>query len=340
MYRAQHKVAVEWLSLSLENFVAFGRQMGDPAARVVHLANTGRCGSTLLARMLAKGGCGRLISMSEPDFITHLQDMQYLDQLRTLPVSLADLVLAGFRVQCKPAAGLEDASCFLIKTRGGCVSFLPEISTAAPFVKQCFMYSDPLKSIASFLAVEKTLEDANYISDWFSLEKLLEVSRLLPPVPAWPTTEEEFAPLIVANDDPAVAEAVWRQIRARKEEAQGRKHDELNFWSFFIALHVLAFARSRVKGVEVATVAYEDLMTSPEEVLEPLLAACGIPSTAVPDCLEAMVEDSQEQSLFNQVNMRKHKRGPFSRSDLDKINDIFQDLGLPRVEEYKAMYIT
>jgi len=65
---------------------------------------SGRCGSTLLTHMLEKGGGNDLLTMSEPDFIFSLHLLRAKDAFKSMKHTLEDLLLAGFRVQCKSTA--------------------------------------------------------------------------------------------------------------------------------------------------------------------------------------------------------------------------------------------
>jgi hypothetical protein len=65
---AQKTNAVQLLTMSLKDFVKFGKEMvGEPRSKVVMLWCSGRCGATLFLQMVER--VPGVMTMSEPDFL-------------------------------------------------------------------------------------------------------------------------------------------------------------------------------------------------------------------------------------------------------------------------------
>jgi len=54
--------------------------------------------------MLESGGGSRFLSLSEPDFLFDIHNLRAAGATQKMPISMGELLLAAFRIQCKPSA--------------------------------------------------------------------------------------------------------------------------------------------------------------------------------------------------------------------------------------------
>jgi len=133
--------------------------------------------------MLESGGEGSLLALSEPDFfplILHI--LRENHGLHNLPVSVDSLLLAGFRLQCKPILSKPHIKCYLIKSHSVVIALVPAIVRACPFVEHIWNYRAPTKTIASYQSIHSMLNTETKMGSNF-LAKILNKLSLLPPHP-------------------------------------------------------------------------------------------------------------------------------------------------------------
>ena len=67
MYINQFNLCSELIRMPLESFLQLADEIGDPKGKLVILSNTGRCGSTLLAKLFED--LPNTVSISEPEIL-------------------------------------------------------------------------------------------------------------------------------------------------------------------------------------------------------------------------------------------------------------------------------
>ncbi|TRY63442.1 hypothetical protein TCAL_16609 [Tigriopus californicus] len=151
LYAAQFQLAETIVRVSLEHFVQFSQELGDPEANVISLYSTGRCGSTLLTQMME--GVPNTIVMSEPMFQTNLLMDSKGELINTRTThDMKEIIRAGYRVQCKPITTRQVDS-FVLKSVSLVVKTAAQTQEACPFVKNVFMHRSPKPNIQSFRAM-------------------------------------------------------------------------------------------------------------------------------------------------------------------------------------------
>jgi len=152
--------------------------------------------------MLESGGQGKLVSLSEPDFFRHLMNIQhkYHRFSNFSNISLDELLLAGFQLQCKLIQSKPHINCYVIKPRSSVIALVPSIARACPFVEHIWNYREPTKTIASYQSFHRMLNVQQKQEQKSLLEKHLSALGLLPPHPVAQVGVETFSSFIPEGD--------------------------------------------------------------------------------------------------------------------------------------------
>ncbi len=303
---AQFDKAEELITMSLNNFFKLGRiaqKRAEESSRILLLSNTSRCGSTLLTAMLE--ALDGTVTMSEPDFLTHVST--FLG--RGVDIPAADILRAGFALQCKQSVSRPPTRLFILKSMGYSAGLIPLVAKTCPGVSHAFMYRSPDKNIAS----------------------IISTAGLVP-------FKDNFA--MMAN---------LLTLEGCKHEAAARElareilndYTLVNFSSYLWALMMLCFKESRDRlDISIHPLSYEELLEDPAGTISRLLDHCGYnDKTHIDRCLEAMSRDSQSKSAISRDKIRKHKKAGFTDGEVGIINSIFRRLGLPPMDKYLELVL-
>ncbi len=162
VYANQLRLAYELVTVPLRHFARLAEMAPDleKSVRVLLLSSTGRCGSTLLTKML-EGLGGRVLSMSEPDFINHICHWG-----KEMSEPADDLLRAGLRLQVNKKETVRDGvRLVVVKTRSVNVSLIPNVSRASPYVRHAFMYRNPRSNIASQISMFREFHKVANLED-------------------------------------------------------------------------------------------------------------------------------------------------------------------------------
>ena len=152
-YEAQRRHAGMLYALPYEEVVALAAEV-QPAWRdtpIVFLHSTGRCGSTLLCRLL--GDAAATVSVSEPDFYSQLvvladgADPAKARQLAAVTAACTRLLVAQLR-ETHPAA-----QSVVLKLRGMAVFAADLMARDLPEARNLFLYRNAVDTVDSFFAM-------------------------------------------------------------------------------------------------------------------------------------------------------------------------------------------
>ena len=152
-YEAQRRHAGMLYAVPYEEVVALAAEV-QPAWRdtpIVFLHSTGRCGSTLLCRLL--GDAAATVSVSEPDFYSQLvvladgADPAKARQLAAVTAACTRLLVAQLR-ETHPAA-----QSVVIKLRGMAVFAADLMARDLPEARNLFLYRNAVDTVDSFFAM-------------------------------------------------------------------------------------------------------------------------------------------------------------------------------------------
>lgn len=145
-YDAQRKHAVKVYSLGFDQFHKLAEGLDDDAENVGFLFSTGRCGSTLLVKLL--GTSPQVIAISEPDIYSQaiLAEIPPDDAAKILRDTTR--VLSTIHRRRSPTA-----SFVLIKLRSQCVHVGDHFRRADPRYRNLFLYRNAVDVVNSFYSL-------------------------------------------------------------------------------------------------------------------------------------------------------------------------------------------
>ena len=295
--------ATKVIKMSIEDFVNLAGKLGDPTLLVVWISNTGRCGGTMLSQLFETVS-GTLV-IHEPDPPTNLY---HLFEDKELTFSDYEIRLQStLRIMCKPRRGITR---ICIKPRPICGKMMLDISQQCLYIRQLFVYRNCLDTLKSWLGifaydpytvVVRSCVDAV----WFSnicpyMRNLLLyhfVSKLkdAKELPKYPTT----ACLLVYN------------------------------WANQIKIAYNAISRDP----HILPVKYEDIMTTPNEIVEQIFDDVGIDRKYVNVALMSFSRDSQRGSAVSRERVDDASSRFMSRVETIKSNDALHAYNLPSLGE-------
>eukprot|EP00048_Salpingoeca_helianthica_P002520 m.57994 g.57994 ORF g.57994 m.57994 type:complete len:435 (+) comp12148_c1_seq1:66-1370(+) len=257
--------------------------------RVLFVHSTGRCGSTLLSKMLA--AMSNVCSLAEPDIYSHLSVFAVMHEAK-LPRSLVGrLARAATFLHARPGAAADIVA---IKTRSMAVHAADAFHAAIPEAKTVFLYRGLLATVDSycmafFSAPVNRFTRAVGIDSWF----LFKSNAFAPYVPA-------IAPLV-------------RDPRFSADPALYTRLGAVGLTGMMWLAAMDTAARLQAQGVFDAVLRYEELVVQRFALVGKLLQACSLPGAPVDDATAARVmsEDSHGSAARTASSRRRTSaKGP------------------------------
>lgn len=315
-FMVQFSQAIEVLSIPLHHFIRFADDLGDPKGNVVLLSNTGRCGSTLLTRMME--GVPNTIALSEPDFITNV-DLRLFSVRSRFRVTQANypefiqnnpdkLLEAGIRVQCKPIK-FRQVDHMILKTRNVSASLAANVARVCPYVRHIFMYRAPRKNFTSYMSMVGAFP--SILNNLF-MPDVVEVMMNV------------ASPIHTNFDD--VIELLIKDVR--------RDYNHLRCWAEVWCMLILCYLEYTNKGlVNFFPIDYDELIRAPEKNLRALLGHCHMPTENLEKCLRALSRDSQKGCNLSQDNLRSRKRDFTDKQEI-MLNEVMRKFNFPDIDSW------
>jgi hypothetical protein len=261
-YATQFDRAERALQMSFGDFLALAETLPDPP-NPVFVFSIGRCGSTLLSRMLA--GVPGVWSLSEPDAPTNMAAARAV----LAPSEKAALARAQAQVLFRPPAGM-DVSTFVIKFRSFSIFDLKPWLTAFPGARHLFLWRDA--------------------AGWANSISLLEQAVF----PGRDLTTREFLDLRWEM----LTAGASRDLYARYDDlslSHGNSEAGLAaIWALSMEQLMGEIAARR----PLVPMSYASLNGAREASVALLLDACGLPAAMAERALRAYDRHSQDDSLL------------------------------------------
>jgi hypothetical protein len=241
VYTEQYSQALSVVALPFADFLTLARQIPLPKNLVV-LYSTGRCGSTLASRILAR--IPDVWSISEPDCLTNfaLQRGEMSDEI------MVDILSAAMRFICLPAS-IAKIETVVVKPRSEQVFLMAKTAKALPEIRNLFMYRAA----------------AGYVN---SISRM--VQRVFGGPAFWnnPDMADTVWYFATANGRSKLAQEI---VQTRE-----RPLDYLEMFVVAWMLRMQAYRQVLDQGVDVVALEYEELNANRRLETERLLAACGL----------------------------------------------------------------
>lgn len=269
LYQAQNKHAQYLVSASFDTLDRLGTRAALRIKRIAFLFSVGRCGSTLVSRMLSVAP--GVISLSEPDVYSQLVYLRQHDGSRDEEITEIARLCAPFLF----GSALDSIELLVVKPRSFGTELAPLLWRAHPQMRAVFMYRNGEEVVASFLrmldgrAGLRIPRGAWALRLWLLLQPSMAQRALymIPLLHEHPM--RDFLPAGLAG--PVLAH--WVSVLHR--------------------YHAL-----RDAGLPIAALRYEDLIADTKGLLGTLFAWLELPPAALAAAQKLMDSDSQAGSVL------------------------------------------
>jgi hypothetical protein len=268
-YQGQREFAVGLVSMPFEVFHRAAAQIPLPPKGLIFVHNVGRCGSTLLSKVL--NAIPSVHSLSEPDDLTQIADLRWSDQISD--ATCRELLGSSVRWRCKPRSG-PAADFVAIKPRSEVLTLGGYFGTAFPDSRHFFLYRDGLawmRTIFRGFPLDRDIDND---------EKNREMER------SWSHTL------------PLVKELM------REEKAMNPVQIRMLSW----VTGMEAYLRLAKMPIPTCAARFEDLTVAPEPMLKQILDFCGIEAVDWDEIREVLGRDSQAGTSFGREERKQFTR--------------------------------
>lgn len=256
VYTAQFENAQRAMAVPYEALVQVTQGL-KPSNTIIFIHSIGRCGSTLMSKILSQ--IEGVHSLSEPDIYTNLSYLRNADKSREK--ELIQVLKSFTLLLCR-----QENAVTAIKPRSHGIALSDWLDEAFPNVRNLFMYRNALtwaQSVSRFLQrlgfqSHAPRDEALFL--WRGLT-LNDASYLEPYV-------DMGAERIIFSD---VLAPLW-----------------ISYLELYMAKHE--------QGVPFLTVRYEDLNERREQTLKAVLTYCGLPTSNLEQAMQTFEADSQAGS--------------------------------------------
>ncbi len=268
-YQAQVEHAVGLVSMPIEVFHRVAAEIPEPPKGLIFIHSVGRCGSTLLSKVLAANPS--IHSLSEPDDLTQIVNLRgtgaHDDEW------LRQLIVSSTKWRCKPRVGLP-AERVAIKTRSEVLVLADLLGPAFRHSKHFFLYRDGVSWMRSLFKGYSTDRDPYDV----------EANRKM--AESWAKT----LPL---------AKECWND-EAPLNQVQIRVLAWITCMEGYLQL--------REMGIPIAAARFEDLTTNPLPILEQFFSFCEIEDVDWAVIQEVLSRDSQAGTIYDREQRSKMAR--------------------------------
>lgn len=287
--QCQQAVRVIVLPLSAAKRLADGLE--DPKARLVFVANTGRCGSTLLQQIFES--TDKCVVYGEPAALQMLPYMKYDEE------PIENLIRIAIRFYCKPVRSPAEVLAYVFKPMH--VASMDVVSTVHrvyPDASYVFMYRDAKKMAYAFQNI------GYYVSPY---------GRLIAAV-CYFSKPAAFIVRFVNN---------YYDLSTTLAMLELNFDNKVLFGIYFWAKLVANYNNLRKQGVKIVGFKFEDLLNNKEVSIERLFKHVGLPLTLVGAGAESMNRDSQNGSGVSTKELSAYGQGDFTPEVLQQAVKIF-----------------
>lgn len=295
-----YEEAIETITLPIWSLHRLADELGEVKRPSLIISNQGRCGSTLLGKLMQLSD-HRVLVISEPDPLQCLQEL--VTQRRKLGSEFLRIVRSALRLSFKPVTG---ADAIVIKIRMTAMRIIRYVSLAEPKIKHIYMQrNDILKTVQSW---ERAFS------------------------PAWQAKLFMFIGRI------GLLKMILGRVFYVEDETREiifHAADTLNFKNRFECMVSVwadnACAYNQFKQeFDFHTVVYEDLLARPEEILRNTFQLLGMEPEALQTAVEAgFSSDSQKNTPFAIEAIMNKKPSAYTPDVKKRIDNFLDRVGLP-----------
>ena len=298
VYNTQFRMATKIIILPVESFHRIAKDIPLPNIPMIHLANHGRCGSTLMSKLFE--AMPNSLSISEANSFTDLAGLSRKGHLGfdTLQKLCYSTILCTIK-----HANARNSELVFFKCQNIAVYVTDIMIDVVPCIKHIYMYRQPLPFVRSY---EKLfagsgidmVTDVKLLKYWCGMghNKILKGSPIYSP--CFLTELNKFTRLGM-------------------------------FWVTAAA----AFNNLVANGYLIKSLKYEDLLENPKSVLLAIFNYAGIPVSNLPDIENVMSKDSQAGNAYSSRSIDKKileaSYTPITEKLKAEVDGICQDFKVP-----------
>ena len=268
-YQAQVEHAIGLVSMPLEVFHRVAEEIPEPPKGLIFIHSVGRCGSTLLSKVLE--AIPLVQSLSEPDDLTQMVNLRELDG--SLDEWLRKLIASSTKWRCKPRLG-PPADWVAIKTRSEVLSLADLLGPSFRHSKHFFLYRDAVSWMRSIFR-------------------------------GWPANQDVYDAELNRKIEDAWAETLPILQAYRREDAP-MNPVQIRLLAWVTCME--AYLELLDMELPLCAARYEDLVKQPVPILEAFFAFCGIDAVDWNTIHEVLGRDSQAGTIYDREERRKQSR--------------------------------
>lgn len=256
VYNTQYLHAKKFIVLSIESLNKIALEIPLPKIPILHVANHGRCGSTILAQIFETIPDTLVISETNP--FTDLAEISR--QGRVDFQSMKKLCFSTIMCTFKHA-NFRKSELIFLKCQNVAVYITDLMAVCVPSIKHVYMYRQPLAFVRSY-------------------EKIFAVNNLKP-VSAFSIKRSSG----IGHNPILLDFPVYPNFFVEKLTSFSRLS--------LIWITGAATFKKLLCKIEIKSITYEDLLTDADNVVSKLLKYAGIPNEVLPDSASVLKQDSQ-----------------------------------------------
>jgi len=299
MYITQFKLATHLITMDVDTFKELAETLPEKDVKVIIVANTGRCGSTLLAQMFEEVKGARVLS--EPH---SLLDALYLHNRSVIDhVTYAILVKSIMKVHIACATTREDIKILVFKPVFKCTPQIKLMIDGFSDTSVIFLYRTVKETVGSFMRVMAAFTKfANLFTD---MNEMMDywLSDLPLPLPKSTYKWAREQNMLLSLSLPSAIALNW-------------------------CATVVCIRDYIDQGTHISCLDYKDLVKSPDQVWNSLRRFCNLSeTTSIP--LEAYQKDSQRGAFLSRgvlatTEGKKNRETDNWLKDLTKFEEAFE----------------
>ena len=296
VYNTQFRMATKIIILPVESFHRIAKDIPLPNIPMIHLANHGRCGSTLMCKLFE--AMPNTLSISETLPFSTLANLSRKGHIGYEKIS--KLFYSTIMCTVKHAS-IRNSEVLLLKCQNVGVYVTDIMIDVVPQIKHIYMYRQPVPFVRSYekiFAINGIKISVKALKLWCGLGH----NRSLKCSPVYPSYFLK----------------------------------ELNGFGKFSLVWITAaavFNNLVTNGYRIKSLKYEDLLENPKSVLLAIFNYAGIPVTKLPNIENVMSRDSQAGHTFSSRSFDKKileaSYTPITEKLKAEVDGICQDFKVP-----------
>ena len=268
-YQGQIEHAVGLVSMPVEVFHRIAATIPEPPRGVIFVHSVGRCGSTLLSKVLA--ACPTVHSLSEPDDLTQIVNLRVANSISE--DEIREMIRSSIKWRGKPREG-ADFDFLALKTRSEVMVLADLFAELYRSSKHLFLYRDGVSWMRTLFR--------GIPLDWDIYDEAQNRDM-----------NERWAKMLPLAKQALTESKILNPIEVR-----------ILAWITCMEGYLLL----KSKGLDLCATRYEDITTDPTQVMRKLLDFCGIDVVDMSrDILLHVPRNSANGLLSNSIRHRRSR---------------------------------